>query len=862
MANEVAKAYVQIIPTATGFQGSLENILNDEANRAGRSAGNSFSNSFAGSASSAAAALSPVSNAARGVMENVISTSANFDEQMSKVQAISGAYGEDLETLRGLAMEMGRTTKYSAIEAGEALEYMGMAGWKSDQMISGLPGILNLAAAAGEDLGTTSDIVTDALTAFGLGAEDAGRFSDILAAASVNANTNVSMLGESFRYAASLSGSMKFSAEDVAVALGLMANTGIKSSQAGTALRNVMQRLAKPTKESAQAMEALGISIDDGHGNMLTFRDIMDQMRSSLGGLKYDQEEYNAKLTELNRQLDAGEISEKDYEQATEDLAAVTLKSADAQKAQYAAMLSGTYGLAGLLGIVNASEEDYQKLCDAIDNSSESMVLTKEGAVIPLSQALAEGIEYTERFNGTAEAMASVMQDNLNGRMKSLESRMESIRISLGDKLMPLLEKAADWAIKALDWFGGLNDGTQSLIVGVLGVTAVVTPVLSIVGSLAGGIGNLISLGGTIVTSVLPGIGAGLSGLSGSIAAFAGSTVFQLGLIGVSITEIIGGFRTLAEASKGYAEAENAHANETATAVDSYLKVYSEKGKEVADEWAAAVYALDTSNMTLDEAQKALTERIEGYWEDVPENIGEGFLGGLEYYFGGGGGSIGEYLSDAGSEIVHSFKNVLGISSPSTVFREIGENTVIGFQEGVDSREGALLSDMTGISASLVRSFDGVEENLSQIGMNMMTGLANGIISAASRAVQAVGNAAGSVINTVKNVFGIHSPSTVFAEIGSNLMSGMELGMEEGRNDALQAARSITSDVTVTAAAETAQPARVENSYRSSGMQPQRNLTVILELNRQQLGRAVYQLNNEETQRVGLKLSPQMSGGS
>ena len=183
-----------------------------------------------------------------------VKTTADFDAQMSKVSAISGATGEEFDALREKAREMGSITKFSASEAGAAFEYMAMAGWKTGDMLDGIEGIMNLAAASGEDLATTSDIVTDALTAFGLSAKDSGHFADILAAASSNANTNVSMMGETFKYAAPIAGALGYSAEDTALAIGLMANAGIKSTQAGTALRTIMTSLNGEIKLSGERL--------------------------------------------------------------------------------------------------------------------------------------------------------------------------------------------------------------------------------------------------------------------------------------------------------------------------------------------------------------------------------------------------------------------------------------------------------------------------------------------------------------------------------------------------------------------------------------------------------------------------------
>lgn len=217
--------------------------------------------------------LLPVTGVVTGLGTAAVKTAADFDSAMSKVAAISGATGADLEALRDKAREMGSKTKFSASEAAEAMNYMAMAGWKTEDMLSGIEGVMNLAAASGEDLATTSDIVTDALTAFGLTAADSGHFADILAAASSNANTNVSMMGETFKYCAPIAGALGFSAEDTAEAIGLMANAGIKSSQAGTALRTIMNNLSGDVKICGSSIGEVTVATTNADGSM---RDLSD----------------------------------------------------------------------------------------------------------------------------------------------------------------------------------------------------------------------------------------------------------------------------------------------------------------------------------------------------------------------------------------------------------------------------------------------------------------------------------------------------------------------------------------------------------------------------------------------------------
>lgn len=265
-----------------------------------------------------------------GVATAAVKTAADFEAAMSEVGAISGASAQDLATLTAKAKEMGATTSFSASESAEAMKYMAMAGWKTADMTAGIAGIMNLAAAAGEDLGTTSDIVTDGLTAFGMSAKESGRFADVMAATSTNASTNVTMLGESFKYCAATAGAMGYNIEDISVALGVMANAGIKGSTAGTTLKNVIANMAKPTDAQAAVMQKLGISLTDSSGNMKSFAEVMNNLRSSFNGLS------------------------------------------ETEKASYATTLAGKESMSGLLTIVNASAADFDKLTEAINGSSGS----------------------------------------------------------------------------------------------------------------------------------------------------------------------------------------------------------------------------------------------------------------------------------------------------------------------------------------------------------------------------------------------------------------------------------------------------------------------------------------------------------
>lgn len=453
-----------------------------------------------------------------GAFGAAVKTTMDFDSQMSKVKAISGSTGQEFQQLRDKAREMGEDTKFSATEAGQAFEYMGMAGWKTEQMMAGIPAILNLAAAAGEELGTTSDIVTDALTAFGLKAEDASRFADVLAAASTNSNTNVSMLGESFKYAAAPAGALGYSIEDVAVALGLMANSGIKADMAGTSLRNMFQRMAKPTKESAMAMERLGLELYDEQGQMYTLRQIMDNLRQGFTNINMSVEDYDAALDQLDADLEAGNLTQSKYEKALEELNLQAFGAEGAEKARAAAMLGGARAMSGLLAIANTSESEYQKLTEAIDSSSQSFARLADGSVVPLNEALASGAEVLETYEGQAAAMAATMQDNLGGDLTILKSKLSELAISFGDLLMPSIRKAVDSVQKFVDKLNALDDSQKEQIIKIAAIVAAIGPALLIIGKIVSGVGSVIAVGGKVLTLVGQAV-AHFGGLSGVLAA-------------------------------------------------------------------------------------------------------------------------------------------------------------------------------------------------------------------------------------------------------------------------------------------------------------------------------------------------------
>lgn len=305
---------------------------------------------------------------------STVQTFAEFESAMSQVKAISGATGEDFGKLTEKAKQMGATTKFTAAEAAEGFNYMAMAGWKTNDMLSGIEGIMSLAAASGESLGTTSDIVTDALTAFGLKASDSGHFADVMAQAAASANTNVGMMGETFKYAGTMAGSLGYSIEDVALMTGLMANAGLKGSMAGTSLNTMFTRLSTNTNGATDAIRELGVEFFNSDGTARKLSDVMRELRTATAGMSAEQKSNLA----------------------------YTVAGMEAQK--------------GLLAILNASEEDYNHLSEAINNA-----------------------------DGASKRMADTMMDNLSGKWTMFKSALDGVKIALAERMEPYLMKGLEW---------------------------------------------------------------------------------------------------------------------------------------------------------------------------------------------------------------------------------------------------------------------------------------------------------------------------------------------------------------------------------------------------------------------------------
>lgn len=416
---------------------------------------------------------------------------AEFDKSMSNVAAVSGATSEEFGKMREAAISWGEKTVYTATEASDALYYMGLAGWGANESIAGLGPVLNLAAAGDLELGRTSDIVTDAMTSMKLaagelnkdGIENTIHFTNSLAAAMSNSNTDVDQMGEAFKYVAPLAGALGYDINDLSLALGLMANVGVKSSQAGTGLRQALKNLIAPTDKAQAYMDKFGVSLYDDTGKAKDMRTFMEELRGTFGDLSVDIYDSNGEL--------------KSAEQIMEEYGH-SLPTTQQEKLNAIVEIFGTRALPGILGIIEQGDDKFNDLADAIDGSDAAFV-KYNGDIMPMKEALEKFgdsvYDTTKGFEilGAAEGMAQIQMDNLQGDWIRFTSALGTSKIMISDLVKDSLRGFVQKLTELVQWFNSLDDAQKKHILKIAAVIAAIGPMLLIFGKTVAGIGSMIT---------------------------------------------------------------------------------------------------------------------------------------------------------------------------------------------------------------------------------------------------------------------------------------------------------------------------------------------------------------------------------
>lgn len=432
-----------------------------------------------------------------------IKTGKDFDAGMSQVKAVSKATGSDFDLIRDRAMEMGEKTRYSASEVSDAMYYMGLAGWDAQQIYSGIPGVLALGAASGEDLARVSDIVTDSLTAFGKGAEDTSEFVNVLAEATRSSNTDVDQMGEAFKYVAPVAGAFGYSIQDVAVMLGIFANAGVKGSQAGTGMRQALNALINPSDKAAAQMEKFGVSLFNTDGTTKDLMTVMQELRGTFGGLAID-------ITDANGEVMTGEQIMEKYGHA--------LPTTEMEKLQAIVQIFGVRALPGMLSVIQASDDSFNDLTTAIYGAQDAY----------------DGL-------GTAFGMQSEMLDNLQGDWYLFTSALGTSAIIISDLLKNGLRELLQSLTALVNKFNALDEEQQKNILKWAGIVAAIGPALMIFGKFMTTAVSLVQTF-TKLKSAFGVLGTALKTVGGNIGAFM-SLVGENGLMATitGLTGVTGG---------------------------------------------------------------------------------------------------------------------------------------------------------------------------------------------------------------------------------------------------------------------------------------------------------------------------------
>lgn len=709
--------------------------------------------------------------------------SADFEQGMANVRQLSGATGEDFDALSAKARQMGKDTEFSATQATEALGYMALAGWDTTDMIAGISPVMDLATVSMEDLGTVSDILTDAITAFGHTAHDqtgyvdefgnevnyAEHFADILAKTSAKSNTTVSQLGEAFKYCAPAAGSLGYEAEDVALALGLMANNGIKASQGGTSLRRTLLNMINPSDKAAAVMDEYNLSLFNADGSAKDFGDVLVMLRESFKGTGAMTEEQVQQMGALDDEFQNGTITEQEYEEAAQDLIESFGILTDKQKAQAAATLAGATGLSGFLAIVNSSDEDFAKLQQEIENC-----------------------------NGATKDMAETMRDTADVKLKILLSKLAELGISLGETLVPIIEKIIEHIGKWVDKFNELDPSTQELIVKLGLFLAVAGPILTVVGNIVtlcgtvvGWIGSIIGLisGGGGLIGVLGTLGGTIGGIFSSIFAFVAANPVVL-LIAAIIAAVAG---LVVAIVKHWDEIKAA----TQKLWDNIQEIFSklaewfqEKFNEAKEKAVEAWKNAREKFLEIKENIQDVFETIDEWFQDkftkakelviqVWENIKDKFVEikdkiqavfeTIDTWFKDKFESAKEKILEAWSDIKDKFNQIL--DEIKSVFEDVQD----WFREKFTEAKDAIVEVWNDIHAKFMEIYDRIKEVFSDVGSwfkDKFNEAKEGIIEAWSDIKEKFQDK----LQSIKDVFS--NVKDFFSEVGRNIVNGILDGVK------------------------------------------------------------------------------------
>ena len=752
-----------------------------------------------------------------GVGTAAVVTAAKFESAMSEVAAISGASGKDLEALTEKAKQMGATTKFSASDSAAALKYMAMAGWDTKDMLDGVDGVMQLAAASGEDLAQTSDIVTDAMTGFGMSADQANRFADVLAQTANRSNTSVALMGETFKYVAPVAGALGYNIEDTSVAIGLMANSGIKGSQAGTSLRNMLTNLAKPTDQVQSYMDKLNISLTDSAGNVKPLNQLLDEMRGGFSGLT------------------------------------------DAQKAEYAAGIAGKEGMSGLLAIVNSSQTDFDNLTESINNSNGAakgvadVMLDNLGGQLTILKSTLEGIAiaFGDILLPTIKNVVSGLQSfldwitNLTDGQKQLVVTIAAIVAAIGPVLLIVgklitsvlqIAKVVTSVVGIAAKIGPAVAGVVKAVVSALGPVGMIITIIGVVIAALVALYNKNEAFRNFVNNVWAKIKEVISGVVDALVNF-----FTVTIPG-AIDAVASWFQSLVDSVVNFFTVSIPNAinagltwiQNFASSVANFFTVTIPAAISALIQWFVQLperigyaigYAVGTvARWVVDMASKVaevgpkVIDAVVNFFKSLPGKIWNFLVTAIA--------KVGQWVAQTKAKavtikdqvietVVNFFKSLPGkiwnflvtaiakvgqwVAQTKAKAQTVGSqviNTVVNFFKQLPGKIWAALSSALGkvkswgssviswakttipkVVGKIVNGFKSLPGKMVTVGKQLLAGLRDGILNALSGLLGKIKSIGSSILKGFKDAFGIKSPSRKTMEMGKMLMAGLAKGL-------------------------------------------------------------------------------------
>lgn len=761
-----------------------------------------------------------------------VKAGSDFEAGMSQVKAISGATAKEMDQLSSIAKKMGATTKFSATEASEALKYMAMAGWDTQKMMEGLPGVMNLAAASGEDLATVSDIVTDAMSAFGLSADKAGHFADVLAMASSKSNTNVGMMGETFKYVAPVAGALGYSIEDTAVAIGLMANAGIKASQGGTSLRQIIMGLQGGVELTGKAFGKWQVDVENADGTMRDFNDVLVDLREGFSNMTA------------------------------------------AERAANAETIAGKVGMSGLLAIVGAGAEEFDNLTESVNNAAgasqrmaDIMIDNLQGDITILKSGL-EGLGIAA-YTGLKSPMREVTQSVTEhvAKMANAFKSTDDIRqelLATGKSV-----KEVNNIINAMD-LGGKTGGLQEFI-GVLG-KSLAEGVSAIIGKAP----DFVKMGSDLIVAMIDGIMLSAPAISQNFMAILDSAVDAL--LDIVPLLINSGVSLVSSIATGFSEGSSSFVpkvlgllQSVGIAIIENIPVLAKAGLNIItgiamglidslpmlietvprmiNDFASAIYGL--LPMVLVAGGKILLALGEGIIKSIPTiianlpqiimaivnvftlynwaSIGKGLILKIKDGAIGAKTAIVESIKNIGNDVVSSIKFILNGGN----IRFIGLNLISFIKEGILGAKTLIIDSAKGVATSVINGFKSVFSNasLKQIGMDVVKGIANGILATKDWIWGVIKGFGDSVLGKFKDVFKIKSPSRKTRDqVGKPIAQGIAVGIESESNKVFKSIEKLSEEamaVAVDGAEDYKDIGKLYSEYMAKGIEETTNKSVL-----------------------------------